>query len=35
MILAVHPFVALPMRQVNAIGKQLVAAAAYLRASGL
>ncbi len=30
MILAVHPFVALPMRQVTAIGKRLISAAATL-----
>ena len=35
MILALHPFVALPMRRVTALGKHLVAAAAYLGASGL
>jgi DNA-binding IclR family transcriptional regulator len=35
MILAVHPFVALPMRRVSALGKRLVEAAGYLGASGL
>ena len=35
MILAVHPFVALPMRRITTLGKRLVGAATYLGASGL
>jgi DNA-binding IclR family transcriptional regulator len=35
MILGLHPFVALPMRRVTALGKRLVAAASYLGGSGL
>ncbi|OYN75748.1 IclR family transcriptional regulator [Mycolicibacterium sphagni] len=35
LILGVHPFVALPMHRINALGKHLVAAATYLGASGL
>jgi DNA-binding IclR family transcriptional regulator len=35
MILALHPFVALPMRRVTALGTRLVEAASYLGASGL
>jgi DNA-binding IclR family transcriptional regulator len=35
MILALHPFVALPMRRVSTLGKHLVAAATYVGASGL
>ncbi|GAA2804166.1 IclR family transcriptional regulator [Mycolicibacterium pallens] len=35
MILAVHPFVPLPMRRVTALGTRLVEAATYLRGSGL
>ncbi|MCX2929395.1 hypothetical protein ORI20_03855 [Mycobacterium sp. CVI_P3] len=35
LIIAPHPFVALPMRRVTALGKRLVEKAAYLGASGL